>query len=55
MKKYQTFGARTKEESERERKHKALARRAAAEGIVLFKRVSPVKTSEWRQNDEHLH
>ena len=37
MKKYQTFGARTKEESERERKHKALARRAAAEGIVLLK------------------
>ena len=37
MKKYQTFGGRTKEESERERKHKALARRAAAEGIVLLK------------------
>lgn len=37
MKKYQAFGARTKEESERERRHKALARRAAAEGIVLLK------------------
>ena len=37
MKKYQTFGAHTKEESERERRHKALARRAAAEGIVLLK------------------
>ena len=37
MKKYQTFGARTKEESERERRHKTLARGAAAEGIVLLK------------------
>lgn len=37
MAKYQTFGASTKEESQREREHKALARRAAAEGIVLLK------------------
>ncbi|MBD5460606.1 MAG: beta-glucosidase [Lachnospiraceae bacterium] len=37
MVKYQTFGAYTPEESEREQEHKALARRAAAEGIVLLK------------------
>lgn len=37
MKKYQTFGAYTPEESQRERDHKALARRVAAEGIVLLK------------------
>lgn len=35
--KYQVFGAQTKEESQRERAHKALARRAAAEGFVLLK------------------
>lgn len=35
--KYQTFGAFTNEESAREKIHKALARRAAAEGIVLLK------------------
>ena len=35
--KYQTFGAWTKEESQREREHKEIARRAAAEGIVLLK------------------
>mgnify|MGYP000932619664 CR=1 FL=1 len=37
MKKYQTFGAYTPQESQRERDHKALARRVAAEGIVLLK------------------
>lgn len=37
MAKYQTFGAFTNEESEREKEHKSLARRAAAEGIVLLK------------------
>ena len=36
MKKFQTFGASTPEESDRERKNKALARRIAAEGIVLL-------------------
>ena len=37
MKKFQTLGAYTPEESQRERDHKALARRVAAEGIVLLK------------------
>lgn len=37
MVKYQTFGVSTPEESGRERDHKALARRVAAEGIVLLK------------------
>ena len=37
MKKFQTFGAYTPEESQRERDHKTLARRVAAEGIVLLK------------------
>lgn len=37
MGKHQVFGAWTNVESERERKHKALARRVAAEGIVLLK------------------
>lgn len=37
MEKFQTFGAYTPEESQRERDHKALARRVAAEGIVLLK------------------
>ena len=35
--KFQTFGVSTPEESQRERDHKAVARRAAAEGIVLLK------------------
>ena len=35
--KFQTFGVSTPEESQRERDHKAIARRAAAEGIVLLK------------------
>ena len=37
MEKFQTFGAYTPEESQRERDHKVLARRGAAEGIVLLK------------------
>lgn len=37
MEKFQTFGAYTPQESQRERDHKALARRVAAEGIVLLK------------------
>ena len=37
MKKFQVFGVGMPEESQREREHKALARRAAAEGIVLLK------------------
>lgn len=37
MRKFQVFGASTPEESQRERDHKALARRAAAEGFVLLK------------------
>lgn len=37
MEKFQTFGAYTPEESQRERDHKVLARRVAAEGIVLLK------------------
>ena len=37
MAKFQTFGAATPEESQREREHKELARRVAAEGIVLLK------------------
>lgn len=35
--KFQVFGAASPEESQREKEHKALARRAAAEGIVLLK------------------
>ena len=34
---HQTFGARTPEVSEREKEHRLLARRAAAEGFVLLK------------------
>ena len=36
MAKFRVYGAATKEESAREREHRALARRAAAEGIVLL-------------------
>lgn len=37
MEKFRVYGAFTNEESEREREHKAIARRVAAEGIVLLK------------------
>ncbi len=37
MAKYQVFGAKTKDVSERERAHWEIARRAAAEGFVLLK------------------
>ncbi len=36
-KRYQVFGVSTPEESQREKEHRALARRAAANGIVLLK------------------
>lgn len=36
MKRYQTFGVTSPEESQREKNHKQLAREAAAEGIVLL-------------------
>lgn len=37
MDKYKLYGARTPEESEREREHRILARKTAAEGMVLLK------------------
>lgn len=37
MRRFQVFGVSTPEESQREKDHRALARRAAAEGIVLLK------------------
>ena len=37
MKRFQFFGAMSPEESQREKEHRALARRAAAAGIVLLK------------------
>ncbi len=36
MKRFQTFGAESPEESQREKDHRLLARKAAAEGIVLL-------------------
>ena len=37
MEKFRVYGAYTKDETQRERDHRAIARRAAAEGIVLLK------------------
>lgn len=37
MKNFRTYGARSQKESKRERDHRRLARRAAAEGMVLLK------------------
>lgn len=37
MEKFRVYGASTPQESQREREHRALARRAAAEGMVLLK------------------
>ena len=48
MKRYQTFGAASPEESQREKNHKQLAREAAREGIVLLENngVLPVQPSK---------
>jgi len=47
MEKFRVYGATTKEETQREREHRILARKTAAEGIVLLQNngVLPLKTN----------